>query len=326
MVKRRRSVGFAVALVLPVAACSNVESSPGSSTDAGSKADAGPSAAAGGVVGTFKVKVTPPTAGRQGLTAVSGSVGDGPVPSLVTWTQSAASGACTLWVPKVPVCSTPCGSAAACVANDICQRYPSLHSVGDVTVTGVKTTSGASSFTMTQVNGNYQPVEDLTYPGFSEGDEVRFEVAGGPGPGFTLTGHGIRPLELTSTSFTLDKNQPLALTWTAGRAGLASIQVKLDISHHGGTKGMITCETADSGSLEIASALVTQLINLGVAGFPTIVVSRTAVTSAETADGKVELRIYSDVETAVKVPGVDSCTEDSDCPSGKKCRSDATCS
>jgi hypothetical protein len=55
MLKRRRSLGFAVALVITVVACLNVESSPGSSSDAGQPiVDAGKPRDAGADAGTLR--------------------------------------------------------------------------------------------------------------------------------------------------------------------------------------------------------------------------------------------------------------------------------
>ena len=82
------------------------------------------------------------------------------------------------------------------------------------------------------------------------------------------------------SSITLEKDKPLTLTWTAkGASADSTIHVHLDISHHGGTKGQIECDTADSGSLTIGASLVTQLVNLGVAGFPTVRLTRSSVGS-----------------------------------------------
>ena len=88
---------------------------------------------------------------------------------------------------------------------------------------------------------------------------------------------------------------------------------------------MIECDADDTGSLEIAAPLVTELINLGVAGFPTIIVTRKSVGSTTIAQGRVDLIVSSDVEHEVQVSGVTSCTDDMDCPSGQTCQSDLTC-
>jgi hypothetical protein len=332
MLNSRFALGFVAACLYPLAACSPSETKPdaGSSGDAGSRADGGASSsdATANVVGTFNVKLQlPVTAGEAAHTSIAGKISDGPEPSALIWNTAATSGDCALLKPKVPFCSTSCGASAVCTDDEKCQEYPTSQSVGTVTVSGIHTASNQTSFDLTEgVKGNYTYIGSLAYPGFEEGDTLRFSASGGFYPAFTLETQGIKPLELTSTSLTLANNQPLSLTWTAGQSGRSTIHVKLDISHHGGTKGMISCDTADSGSLQLPATLVSQLLSLGVAGFPTIVVTRTAEASAAVPKGLVKLLVTSQVEQAVHVPGVDSCNKDEDCPSGKTCKNDLTCS
>jgi hypothetical protein len=88
---------------------------------------------------------------------------------------------------------------------------------------------------------------------------------------------------------------------------------------------MISCDTADSGSLEIGGALITELLGLGVAGFPTIIVTRQAVGSATIAEGRIDLLLASSLEYAVQIDGLTSCTDDVDCSDGQTCQSDLTC-
>lgn len=322
------SKAYPVALALAFAACSGATQS----TDAGTGSDAGATgsqdAATGDsstLVGTFQVRLVPPENGGTGYTSVAGKVFDGPTPSLLVWKQAVKDGDCALLTPKVPFCSQSCGGGAVCVDDEKCQAYPTARSAGTVTVTGLRTASGATQFTMNPIANSYQPSETLPYPAFSEGDEVRFEASGGSGPAFTVKSRGIKALELTNSTLTVAKDQPLTLTWTTGSAGISRIHVKLDISHHGGIKGMITCDAADTGSLVLSAPLVTELLNLGVAGFPSISVARSAVGSAVVAPGTVELQVTSDVERQVQVPGVSSCNEDSDCPDGGTCKTDLTC-
>jgi hypothetical protein len=88
---------------------------------------------------------------------------------------------------------------------------------------------------------------------------------------------------------------------------------------------MITCDTNDDGSLEIAAPLVTALVSLGVAGFPSIVVSRERTTSTAVGSGSVNFVVTSDIEQYVTVPGVRSCTGDEDCTGMGTCQDDLTC-
>jgi len=182
-------------------------------------------------------------------------------------------------------------------------------------------------FTMTPIANTYQPPSSVTLavPPFAEGDAVTFSAAGDYFPAFTLTAKGVAPLVLTSTSITLKSGNPMNLTWTPGAAPNAKIHVKLDISHHGGTKGEIACDTDDNGSLTMTAALIKKLLDLGIAGYPTVIVTRHATGSATLPAGRVDLELASIVEQAIGIEGLTSCSENSDCASGKTCQSDLTC-
>ena len=131
---------------------------------------------------------------------------------------------------------------------------------------------------------------------------------------------------MTSSEPALARDLPLTLTWNAPVGGGASrIAVALDISHHGGSKGKIDCDAPDTGSLTMSAMLMTRLLDLGAAGFPTVIVTRKATSSALVTAGRVDLVLSSKVEQAVTVPGIHSCTEDGDCTAPQTCQSDLTC-
>lgn len=334
MNRRLRALAVLAALGL-LAACSGSESSSGST---GGDPDGGsPDGSPGDpsiLAGTFQVRLVAPVPAMDGqpetpgYAAVLGKVYDGPTPSQIVWEKGTKDGDCQLLTPRVPFCSTPCGGSAVCVEDETCQPYPTAHSAGKVTAKGLKTESGATEFSMDPVASSYQTPAGvkLLYPPFAEGDAITFEASGDHFSAFSVASKGITPLNLTNASITLEPDQPLMLTWTPpGQAGISTIHVKLDISHHGGTKGVLECEAADTGSLTLSAAILTELVNLGVAGFPTVVVTRKAVGSTTISPGRVELVIASDVERAVQIPGVTSCTDDTQCPNGQTCQSDLTC-
>ncbi len=320
-----------------LAACGSSDSPAGTggapgSAGASSVGASGSSSVAGAgtgdsslLVGSFQLKVTPATDVAAASTTLVGKVYDGATPAATLWVSPQKDGACTLTTPSVPFCNTACGGSAVCVADDTCQDYPTAHGVGTVTVTGVQTSDGQSSFTMTPIANNYQPTASLAYPPFADGDAVTVAAAGDFFPAFSLSSKGVAPLALTSSAFALKSGQSLDLAWTKGGAGNSTIHVKLDISHHGGSKGQIECDTDDSGTLSISAALISKLLDLGVAGYPSVIVTRQAVGATTISAGRVELVVSSVVERAVTVDGVNSCTDDDDCPTGQTCQTDLTC-
>lgn len=280
------------------------------------------------LLGTFKIEVTPDESGpTTGRTSVLGKVSAGPTPLQVAWTDVASEGACRLEKPRAPFCAPSCGSGV-CVEDDVCQDYPAAMSVGAVTLSGVQVSGGQASLTLKEVAKAYQPPAATTfaYPPFAEGDAVHLSAAGGDLPGFEIETSAVAPLWLTNDELKLEQDQALELRWEgAADAKASSIHVKLDISHHGGSKGMIECDQDDTGSLSISGALVTELLGLGVAGFPTIIVTRSSSERTAVSSGEVALVVASTTERAVTVPGVESCTENAQCPSGKTCQADLTC-
>jgi len=285
-----------------------------------------------GLIGTFQVALMAPTQINPAYTKVFGKVYDGPTPSPLIWEEAARDGACRLMTPRVPYCEEPCGGEAMCVEDDTCQPYPAGITVGTVDVEGLRVSGGGTTFSMDPVAGNYQPTGiTLEYPAFSEGDAVIFSAEGeGPVPAFTLEGDGITQLELLNQSIELADGQAVNLSWTAPGQDLAEIYVKLDISHHGGTKGMIECDTGDTGSLELSAGMLDQLKALGISGWPSIVVTRWTAGSAKTPLGRIDLSIISSLEMFIDIPGLVSCTcpvgePCPECPTGQTCQDDLKC-
>jgi hypothetical protein len=299
------------------------------STTAGSTSGGAASSGSDEIVGTFQVQVqVDETDSTTGMTKVVGQVGDGPVPANVVWTVTKTEGGCRLSVPSAPFCEVSCG-ADVCVADDKCQAYPAGHSVGAVTLKGIKLADGGSDLALKEIAKAYQPPAGtmLAYPPFAAGDDVTLHATGGDYAAFDLASKGVDPLSLTSTDYELDVGKALQLTWDAPADPKgAQIFVKVDISHHGGAKGKIECEVDDTGSLSISAAMITQLIGLGVAGYPSVVVARQAIGTAKIAPGVVRLEISARTEQYLTVKGYTSCTVNEDCPDGKTCRTaDSTC-
>jgi hypothetical protein len=332
--KNRKPVGaLAGILGLFAVACSSSETTGNNtSPDAGQQ----PDSATGDpniLVGTFQVRLVAPVPAMDnmpetpGYTSVVGKIYDGPSPSQIIWEEVTKEGDCKLSTPRVPFCSTPCGGSAACVEDEKCQDYPLAHSAGTVTLTGLLTETGPIEVAMNPVVNTYQPTGlKLLYPPFKEGDAVTVSASGEYYRAFSITGKAIPPLELLNDMITLEPDKPVSLSWKApAQADIATVHVKLDISHHGGTKGMIECDAKDTGALEISAPLIKQLMDLGVAGFPSIILTRESVAGATIAEGRVDLAIASGLERFVVIPGLTSCTDTADCPDGQTCQSDLTC-
>ena len=94
----------------------------------------------------------------------------------------------------------------------------------------------------------------------------------------------------------------------------------LDLSHHGGSKGKVLCDTADSGSLTVSATLMTTLMALGVTGFPRAYVSRGLIGTTAVGSGQAQLKVYSDADFVAEIPGLISCETDADCTAPETCQ------
>jgi hypothetical protein len=79
----------------------------------------------------------------------------------------------------------------------------------------------------------------------------------------------------------------------------------------------------DTGSFEIPEPLVTKLVGLGLAGYPTIKVNRVAV-GVDASNPEVSLLLSSSLTRAVDT-GVISYQDDVECPDGQTCQLGGYC-
>lgn len=297
----------------------------GTATDGGMATNAGaPSNSSDAVVGTFTVMLND----KQSSTTVSGVVRDAPPIELVAYVPDQKSGDCQLYLPTVPFCDPPCPSGQACRAGNVCAPQPTSHSVGTVTVRGLALEDGTNEFTMDPIGSSkaYSPSASvkLKYPPAAPGAPIELSTSGGDYAPFTIQTTGIAPIEgFDGDPLPLERDRPLELTWTAQPG--AEVEVILEIAHHGGAKGKVICNAEDSGSLVIPASLVTELIGLGVAGYPDVTLTRKTVGSTQLPPGRVEFIMFNTQSRPVAIEGLTSCMADEDCPDGQVCGQDKAC-
>jgi hypothetical protein len=308
-------------LLAPFACASSGGNTP--ALDAGTDAS-GSDALVGGFVVTL-VAATLPTdtvPATPAFTAVSGKVHDAPLPATLGWKIDDEAAGCQLLTVFAPFCTPACAGTETCTPDNRCTAQPTAQDLGPVRVTGL----GTSPLSLIAVAGNYQAPagSTLPYPPAAEGAAIVVDGSGKAGP-FSLRSTGITPLAFPGP-VAIASDQPLLLVWAPpGRPDLTRIEVKLDISHHGGTRAQLACDVADNGTLEIPAPLITRLLGLGVAGYPTVVLSRVARGTTSVPWGMIDLRVASTVERSVSIPGLVSCTASNQCPVGQTCAADLRC-
>ena len=291
----------------------------GSGGAAGSSGAGGTDAGSGsGIYGGFTISILdePPPA----YTKLLGLIYDGPQPETPVLKFDSREGDCELHVPKNSFCMGGC-TGGVCIDENTCQLIPSTVNVGIAHVTGFK--GGEIAIPPADRSNGYQPLPTLPPRACDEGGviEVRTDR-------FTLQGKCVAPLDVTTQAadkIPVKTGMPVKVTWTPpGQMGTSRVVIKLDISHHGGLKGIIKCDAPDTGTLEVPAALTTKLISLGLAGFPTAEIRRISTTAAPN-EPNVKMLVTSDITRDLDT-GVISCNDNSTCPPGTMCDTrDLTC-
>jgi hypothetical protein len=186
---------------------------------------------------------------------------------------------------------------------------PTLVAVGSVSVTGV----GPDVLSLSEVNKNYQYAGDIAYPGFEDAATISLTAGGDFYSAFEISATGIAPMVLHADEYLLSSGQPLLVEWDVGTNQAAKVTINLNISKHGGSAGYLECETDDSGSLTIPADAIRELINLGVAGFPQLLVTRHLRGEAQVTTGNVALEVSAIANPTLGVEGLCSCFDSSDC-------------
>jgi hypothetical protein len=286
--------------------------SGGASGSGGSEAGTGT-----GIYGAFTISILdePPPA----YTKLLGLIYDGPQIDTPVLKLDTRMGDCELLVPKNPFCMGGC-TGGVCVDENTCQRSPLTVSVGIAHVTGFK--GGEFPITPLDRSNSYQPSPTLPERACDEGGTIQIRT-----DKFTLQGTCIAPLEVAAKvtdKIAVKTGMPVRVQWTPPtQMGATRFTIKLDISHHGGLKGLIKCDVPDTGSFEVPLALSDKLISLGLAGFPTADLKR-VFTAVAPEEPNVKILVTSDVTRDLDT-GVISCMDSSNCPPGQMCDRDLRC-
>ena len=273
--------------------------------------------------GGFDVALTQPAPGPgmpspTPYTSVLGKFADGPRPPGLLFELEQEEAGCQLLAIASPFCDPPCVQGQ-CNLEDECVPYPQPADVGNVRVEGL-----GDPFTLTPTGASavYMPRESPPFPPCNEGDPVRFETEA-----FDLESTCISPLELTvgDAPVRFKTGEPVALDWEPPQNdGETRIEIDVDLSHHGGTKGKIYCSIADTGTFQMPQELVDGLVELGLSGFPTISIARVSHTELP-GRPEVTLTIQSSVVRPLDTGLVSCAGDDDNCPDGLTCQPDFAC-
>lgn len=309
---------------------STAASTVGGATSSGGATNAAgctsvPVEASTGIWPVINVELVPAKDGNTPYTQVMGFPWDGPqTPELLT--KTAEVGSCQLFKVIGADCSPAACNATAvtCVGNNQWARKPQKSASGNLSFTGLTLQSGGTSFSLSPIANQYQAAGStaVAYPPCTAGADVTVSGGAGTANAYTLTAQCIAPVVVTnSVPLAFEGGKATTFTWTPASGSGTRIEIEIDVSHHGGLKGLIRCDVPDTGTATVDGTLATQLIGLGTAGFPDASLTRHSIDTAAVGSGTATLDVKSTTTISLQVPGVTSCSDTMPCPSGQTCTS-----
>ena len=306
MIKNALRVAPLPLFVLWFAGCSSSNGSTGSGGSGGNGGGGG--GAQGTIFGDLNLK----TFEADRYATLSGQFVDAPKPHTMPLKIGMKQSGCELLTPVT--CDPACPITSYCSNAGQCVVKPNPVSAGTLTVSGLAGITDPLDPTgpLYAYSG---PTLQQPYPPCAEGSSFSIQS-----DKLTVSSKCIAPFVLTNTlPIPVKSGMATHLTWTPPAAGATSrVQISLEISHHGGYKGQIDCEVPDTGSFDMPEPLITALIALGRAGYPSIDVQRIA-TGAAPNEPNAHLNAVSGVLVDVDT-GVVSCMASTDCPTGMTCQ------
>ena len=274
----------------------DVSSADGASGESDSGGDPGigvlrGACATGDLAGLFEV------AYGKNFSYVSGEVNASPMPVAAS-EELLATGPCTVRRQVQLACTSACGGGQVCGAEGACVDPPGSLGVGTVSVQGL-----LADVTMEPTEGTgYYMDSSVPHPPFESGASIRLDATGGDDAAFTLYGEGVEKVEVLDEVWTVTAGEPLRVAWVPGEESEAKVEVVLAIDQLGKTPSEIHCLTEDTGELEIASDLLSLLLESGVSGSPAGTVTRRTVDASMIDRGCMELRVHSSALVSVTLP------------------------
>lgn len=250
-------------------------------------------------------------------TIFAGAVSDGVAPAAIPEVV-AEEGGCQLLGPRNLFCSESCASGTTCAGDDQCVPTPMKVSAGSVAVSGLATELTADP---NGITGDYSKTLQEPFPAFEPGAALTLSAAGDVVGAFSLDAYGVAAMTTELGMVPVSKGSPVTLTWDASPAdpSQAAVYVGFTVNAHGAVTGWIECTAPDTGSFDIPATLVSQLIDLGLSGFPRATLGRRSTDTTTTSAGCVDFSVSSEVTLDLEVDGLVSCNTDDDCPDAQTC-------
>lgn len=255
-------------------------------------------------------------------TIIAGAVSSGTTPSSIPHVAAEAQG-CQLLTPRSLICDE-CASDEVCAGEDECVPKPSKVSAGTLIVDGLLT---PVAVTPNGITLDYSKTVLDPFPAYEPGAEIDFRVEGDVIEAVDAKVWGVPNLTTSQTVVSVAPGEPAQLEWSTDQVDgeQSAVFISFSVNVHGAVTGWIECVVPDTGEFEIPSELVSQLIDLGLSGFPRVDIERRSSATAELANGCLDIYSASKLTLDIEVDGLASCTEDTDCEEGQACSEEMVC-
>jgi hypothetical protein len=212
-------------------------------------------------------------------------------------------------------CATACESEFTCNAEGKCQSMARAKDCGTVTLLGLD-----EALTAKPSDTNKSYFEDVANPPLAAGSKTALSTTDGYAGVLSLYGYGVTPLELLTGRLALGVGKDLLVRWTpSDTEASARVTLSLSVDQHGSTPARLLCDFEDSGEVTVPAALMDQLLDAGVTGFPLAVVERRTTDSVSVPDGCAEFVVGSRRSPSVAIAGYTPCTSTANCPENQVC-------
>lgn len=255
-------------------------------------------------------------------TIIAGAVSSGTTPSSIPHVAAEAQG-CQLLTPRSLLCDQ-CASDEVCAGENECIPKPSKVSAGTLVVQGLLT---PVEVVPNGITLDYSKTVLDPFPAYEAGAEIEFLVQGDVTEAVDATVWGVPALTTSQTVVSVTPGEPARLEWSTDQVDgeQSAVFISFSVNVHGAVTGWIECIVPDAGEFEIPAELVSQLVDLGLSGFPRVDIERRSSATAELASGCLDIYSSSKLTLDIDVEGLSSCNDDTDCDEGKTCSDEMVC-
>jgi hypothetical protein len=216
-------------------------------------------------------------------------------------TPVAEESGCVVSKHEAGFCDPPCGWGQSCTNEGVCQDWPVAVSVGDITVTGLK--SGTLELKGGKDWAGYASAEQLPTDLFDESSVVTATATGDALAAFTMTANGVADMSAALKSGVLELSDETGATldWAPGDPS-DTVRITLNANNdcHGCPyEATLVCDVPDTGQFTIPASLVKLMPAMFPADFcagsdcPPSWIDRVGKGTAQVEGGHVELRLTS---------------------------------